>query len=225
MNDTNPEKLPPQDGGGASKGSRKLVIVIVAAVVGLSVLGWLGSFIMGKVVGFGARKAFEAGTGVKIDERGGSMTITGEDGAEIRVSGDDEGGTVTYKTEAGEVGRIESRTGDDVKSLPKDFPADFPVLPGSELTDTFTMSQAGQGQNFSLTWTTDKTPEQVVSFYEDNLAGQGWQKAFFSAFDETTMLLFERAVGADDAKDSVTLSIERKDGLTEVILTMLISAR
>ncbi len=218
---------PAADGGSpAPKSPKKLVIIIVAAVIGVSVLGAVGNYIMGKVVGFGARKAFEAGTGVKVDEQGGRVTFTGQDGTQVQYSGDEDSGTVTYKTETGEVGRIESQTGEGAKSLPKDFPSDFPLLSGAVLTSTWSMAAAEQGQNFNLVWTTDKSPEDVTAFFEGALPGQGWTRNMSSIFEDTTLLNFERSFGTDGGKDNAMFSVSKNDdGATEFSLTLTLPQR
>jgi len=60
-----PQTPSAQPGASAPKSNKTLIIVIVA-VVALFALGSIGKFIMGKVAGFAARKAFEAGTGIGI---------------------------------------------------------------------------------------------------------------------------------------------------------------
>ncbi len=53
--------------------------------------------------------------------------------------------------------------------IPADFPKDFPIYPGSTVTSSLS------GGNFWLTLTTKDAQDKVASYYESNLATNGWR--------------------------------------------------
>jgi len=212
-------------GAPAHKSPKKLVVVIVAAVLGISILGAVGNFIMGKVVNFGARKAFEAGTGIKVSEKGDRVSFTGQNGEQVQFSGDTGSGTMTVKNDKGEVTKIDTQSGEGAKTLPKEFPSDFPLFPGAALTSTWSMAVAGQGQSFILAWSTDTSPEDVAAYFEKELTAQGWEKSLFSASGNMTVLQFQRAAGPAEVKDTASFSLEKKDAATEFSLTLMLARR
>jgi len=206
------------------KPNNKLLIAIIAGVVGLSFLGWLGSFVMGKVASFGVRKAIEAGTGMKIDEQGKAVSFKGKDGSEMKIDTNAQGGsTVTYKNENGETGVIETQTGDTAKpkELPKSFPADIPVMPGMVLTDTYSASQ-GTTSSFVMKWTTKTSLEQTVAYYTDAVPKNGWTSASTMDTGEAQYLSFEKTVDeATGTKNTVTFifAVDKESGSLGVSLT------
>lgn len=58
--------------------------------------------------------------------------------------------------------------------IPSDFPSDFPVYPGSNVTSSLSGNQNGQGNGFWLTLTTNVSTDKVVSYYESSLKTNGW---------------------------------------------------
>ena len=83
--------------------------------------------------------------GVKVDEKGSSIEVTTDDGQ----------GTFSSKAE-----------------LPKNYPSDIPVYPGSEVM--YSVVKDGQGSNVTLRSADGQ--QQVVSYYESQLAEKGWSK-------------------------------------------------
>ena len=56
------------------------------------------------------------------------------------------------------------------KGVPDDFPADFPILPGSTPTGAISLGKGPMIASF----TSDKGVNDVVKFYSDTLAKAGW---------------------------------------------------
>jgi len=205
------------------KQNNKLLIAIIVGVVGLSFLGWLGSFVMGKVANFGMRKAIEAGTGVKFDEKGNTVSIKGQNGAEIKFNADGSGsGTTTYTNEAGETSVIETQTGDTSKALamPDSFPSDIPVMSGLKLTNKYSMG-SGEMTNYVLTWTTSDSQKQVADYYKGAMPQNGWTSTTEFETADGIMVSYEKVFNAEtQTKNSATFSFTTKDdGSLEVTLS------
>ena len=218
---------PPAGGSPAPKpDNKKLIIIAVCAIVGLSVVGAIGKFVVGKMVGFGMRKAIEAGTGVKIDENSGSLTVKGKDGTEVKFNGNDQSGTVTVKNENGEVSTIQAQGSGTAKKLPNDFPADFPLMSGLAIDSTWSMSQPGQGTSFQIVWKGSTKADDVVAFYRTELEKAGWSKTFEYSADNSTSISYQKKLSPDkDAADSATIMVETKDDGLQVGLTLMLTAR
>jgi hypothetical protein len=216
----------PAGGPGLPKPNKKLITIIVGAVLGLSVLGWVGNMIVGKVIGFGVRKAIEANTGVKVDENGGVVSFKGKDGAEVRYDVNGTGGTVTFKDEKGQTGKIETAGSGTAKSLPSDFPSDFPVMSGMSLDSTWSLSQPGQGTSFMIGWKTTADAEQISQFYRTELESRGWTKVMESTSGNMTSLAYQKTVDQEKGTNDVaTINIEVLAEGTTVTLSLNIAAR
>jgi len=208
------------------KQNNKLLIIIIAAVVGVSFLGWIGSFVMGKVASFGMRKAIEAGTGMKIDEKGNTVSFKGQGGAEIKFDTSDSGaGTVTYKTDTGETGVIETQTGDSDKpiALPESFPSDIPVMSGLKLTGKYSLG-SGEMTNYTLTWSSNESQKKVADYYKEVMPQNGWTSTTEFETTDGLMISFEKVFAAETetasaVNNSATFSFTTKDdGSLEVSL-------
>ncbi|KPJ85677.1 hypothetical protein AMJ57_02270 [Parcubacteria bacterium SG8_24] len=204
--------------------NRKILAIIIAVVVGLAVLGWIGNLVMSRMAVYGLKRAFEAETGVSVDERAGVVTFRDDEGAEVRIETDDEGGTMTYTTEAGEQGTIEVSGGEGEASLPSNFPDDFPIMPGIRLEGTFSSSSEGRS-GFTLSWISDASVDAIAEFYGDALPDAGWAATGSMDMAGIRSLDFSRNEQEDGTKDSATLMISRDEesGETNINLWMEIA--
>jgi len=216
----------PAGGPGLPKLNKKLITIIVGAVLGLSVLGWIGNLVVGKVVGFGMKKAIEAGTGVKVDEKGGVVSLKGKDGAEIRYDVNGDSGTVTFKDEKGQTGKIEAAGSGAAKALPQDFPSDFPVMPGMQLDSTWSLSQPDQGIAHAITWKTSDKTDRIMQYYRGELERSGWTKVFESISGNQAVLTYQKTVNAEKGtSDTATIGIEELADTTNVSLQLVLAPR
>jgi hypothetical protein len=218
-----PQSAPP--GGPAPRDNKKIIIIAAAALIGLSVLGWVGNMIVGKVVGFGMRKAIEAGTGVKIDEKGNTVSFQGKNGqGSVQFSGTDNGGTVKVTDEKGQTTEIVTQENGTAKKLPDGFPSDFPVMSG--MTIYSTMGAIGaESSTFTVAWRTAVPREEVAKWINENLKKAGWTITMSTDVDTDSIINFERSPAETvDAinKDAGYYTISAKDTGTEVglFLTM-----
>ncbi|MGI5836469.1 MAG: hypothetical protein ACOX87_08250 [Chloroflexota bacterium] len=99
-----------------------------------------------------AEKAFEQATGIKVDQKGESVTIKGKDGEEI-----------TFGT----------NVPDDLK--------DFPVPQGfsSDQDGIGSLSSKGGEEVAVAVWKGKTTVESVADFYKKSMPEKGWQEASF----------------------------------------------
>lgn len=95
-----------------------------------------------------AEKVVEETTGVKVEDEGEKVTITGEDGETMELSG----------------------TGG---SLPKDWPSDMPVYDGATI-DSSAAIRSGEVTNFSVALSTTDAFADVFAWYKEQLASEGW---------------------------------------------------
>jgi hypothetical protein len=200
-----------------AQSNNRLLIIIIAVVVGLSFLGWVGS----KVAGFVARKALEAGTGLKIDDKGGVVSFKGQDGAEMKFDANGQGGTFAYKTETGETGVIETQVGgtDKLLALPESFPSDIPVMSGLKLINKYSLG-SGEMNTFTLTWTAAESQKKIADYYKEAMPRNGWTLTTEFATPDSLMISFEKMFDAKtETKHSATFSFTSKeDGSLEVSL-------
>jgi hypothetical protein len=216
----------PAGGPGLPKPNKKLITIIVGAVLGVSVLGWVGNLVVGKVVGFGMKKAIEAGTGVKVDEKGGVVSFKGKDGAEIRYDVNGDSGTVTVTDEKGQTSKVESASGEAAKTLPSSFPSDFPVMPGMKLDSTTSWSSPDQGVAYGIVWSTSDKTDKITQYYRAELEKSGWTKVVEYAADNQAVLSYKKDVNVEKGTaDTATVGVEELSDVTNVSLQLLIVPR
>ncbi len=119
-------------------------IIIVALFIAMLALGATGCQ-------RAVERAVEEATGIRVDEDGESVTITG--------SGDD-----------GEEFTMEGSGG----SLPSDWPSDVPVYPGAELESSTSM-RIGDSLQMIVSWKTSDDVNDVYEWYRDELPAAGWE--------------------------------------------------
>ncbi len=214
---------PPQPPAGdkpQSGGSNKNLKIIIGVVLGVAVLGWLGQMLVGKMVSFGMRKAIEAGTGVKINDQGGSVSFKGKNGEQVtyNVNGEN-GGTVTYKDVNGATGEIQVAGGDQAKTLPKNFPSDFPVMSDLKLASTYYAAEGGK-TTFVISWTTAKSVDDVSAYYKTAMTDNGWTSESSADYNGTQILSYSKNPQPDGTKDTAQMTVSAENGETTLSLMM-----
>ena len=118
----------------------------LAILLGLALLTLTGCGLAEKAVETATEKAIEKATGVSVDEKGGSVTIKGQDGSTTTVSSDTGG------------------------KLPEGFP--LPLLPGSKVTSSSRMTTDGK-LAFIVELTFKGEATAAADFYEKAIKGLG----------------------------------------------------
>lgn len=197
----------------------KSVIIAGAVVVGLAVLGGIGSMIAGKMASVATRAAIEAGTGVKVDEKGGVTQVTTEDGT-MEVKQDADGtGKVTFTGKDGKTAEYEFSEG-GTASLPTGFPSDFPVAAGAKVEASWAAEEGG-GKGFTVQWSVPGTVAEARAFYAAELVKSGWRVTATTEIEGSVSIVFERGEeGSQERKDGGWLAISSEEGKTKVALIL-----
>jgi len=147
------------------------IIVALAIVVALPLGCGCRQKVTDKIAEKAIEKAIESDAkkdgkdvDVKMDMKGGSMSIKSKDGSgNVDMKAD--GQSFTIKTQDGTV------VSGDAAKLPDTFPKDVPVYPGAKLA---LVSTATQNEMFNVNMTSTDTIENVASYYKKELAAKGW---------------------------------------------------
>lgn len=125
-----------------------------------------------------------------------------------KIDPDGKGMHLTATNPAGK--KFEASIGDEV-DLPKDFPEDVPVFPGS-----MTMaSMSSPGEGMIVTFKSSEEQQKIFDFYQSRLADAGWD-----ILDDTTMgsrLAFDAL--KDSRKVSVVVAGTKGDSRVSIIVT------
>ncbi len=136
---------------------------------------------------------------------------------EMQMGGDvsldfDNDGTVTYEGGDGEQFSV---TAGDGAELPDNWPSTVPVMDDAIITYAGSM-MGGEGTiGLTAIFTTDATKKDVVEYYQNKLADNGWTIAGTMDFGDSAMVTATRgeydsvgiAVATDRGETSVTLSV------------------
>jgi hypothetical protein len=76
--------------------------------------------------------------------------------------------------------------------LPKEFPDDFPIFKGANLTGTVAAEQEGK-TGYVATWEADASTQEVTDFYKGALDKDPWKTAGVFTSSEGTLISFTRA--------------------------------
>ncbi|HEY5112541.1 MAG TPA: hypothetical protein VIJ45_00330 [Coriobacteriia bacterium] len=110
-----------------------------------------------------SKSAVEAATGVKVDQSGDNVTVTGNDGSSTTMG----------------------------KALPAGMPSDFPVYPGTVITGN--KSTTSEGTSWSYSMETADSVQKVTDWFKAELEKAGWTvgSTFVGgdAGNETSMLI------------------------------------
>ncbi len=202
-----PSPTPPSGGSG-----KKLLLILLAVLAGLALLSVIGGWIAAKAVGFGLKKALEAG-GVQIDERGGAVTLGGKDGTSMRISDD---GTLTFTDNRGNTATVRTEEG----KLPADFSTAFPVH-GSLSAVGGAVTRTPKGDLNTATWKSTATVAELDAWYRRELPAKGWTigQAFGGTSAEGSIMSFTRGDGDDEEGGQMTIQVDDGTVYVHVLFT------
>jgi hypothetical protein len=113
---------------------------------------------------------------------------------EGKVTFSEDGQEVTARLEGADGFEVTSSTGGEV-ALPEDFPADLPVMPGAK---AITVSRS-RTEGLYVMWQASSPAQEVVAFYKQKLAADGWVIEREMDLGSQKMLI----VGKDDREANV----------------------
>lgn len=159
---------------------RMLKRAAAAAIVAMLIVALAGCSMI-------AQKAVENATGVKVDQSGKNVTVTGQNGQTASVSS--EGG-----------------------KLPDGLPSDVPAYSGTIASSARIATD--QGVNYTFQITTSDDAATVQSWYKDQLTSKGWKVTgtVTSGADQAMVT----ATKTDKNNILVTIGKNSSDGKTEV---------
>jgi hypothetical protein len=123
------------------KGTLRVLVALAVVAALLAVTG------CGALVQQAAKSGVESATGVKVDESGNSVTVTGQDGSSMTSSAD---------------GKI-----------PEGFPSDMPLYTPGTIKQGI-VSDSGSGKGFIVAIETPDAWADVFAWYETQLKDKGW---------------------------------------------------
>ncbi|NEQ30488.1 MAG: hypothetical protein F6K04_05735 [Leptolyngbya sp. SIO4C5] len=136
---------------------------------------------------------------------GQSRTFSDSEGNEATVSQKGDTTEVNIQSAEGEVQYSSDATGVE---LPEDFPEDIPLYPDALIT---TVANAPQGSLVGLE--VKATPAEVMTFYEQELAADGWE------ISVTTKTAEGGFFGAQKGERGLALAIAAGEDITTINLT------
>jgi len=125
------------------KGSLRVLLALAAIVAILAMSG------CGFVVEQAVKSGVESATGVKVDNSGDAVTVTGKDGSSTTVGG---------------------------KELPATFPSDVPVFEGT--IKSVMNNKSDKGDVFVVGIDGGAAPAEVAAWYDEQLRSGGWTRAY-----------------------------------------------
>jgi cytoskeletal protein RodZ len=163
------------------------IIIILAVVIGLGLIYFAGT----RLLGFTTRRATEEAVEESIEK-----ATEGE--AKVDIA--DEGGEITVETEEGTF-----TTGK--KELPDNFPSDLPVYSNAEIITT-----ASSENSVAVSWSTEDSQEKVSEFYKDELTDSAWKITQTATLGNATVYGVEKgnmsgAVAVSETEEGTTITI------------------
>ena len=158
---------------------RSLKAIVVLALLALLVFSLAGC-------SFVAQKAVEGATGVKVDQNGSNVTVTGKNG------------TASLSSKEGK--------------LPDGLPSDVPAYAGTIKSSAAIATD--QGTNYSFEISTSDDPATVQGWYKDKLTANGWTvTGTVTGGSDSAMVSAKKG---DKDNIVVTIGKNTSDGKTEV---------
>jgi hypothetical protein len=103
-----------------------------------------------QIIGNAVKGAVEQQTGVKVDEKGGTVSVQGKDGESMTIGGTQDG------------------------KLSEGFPTEFPQYTGATVKTSAKVT-TGQGSMYTAEWTTTDSVDTVLKSYEEKLKAAGYE--------------------------------------------------
>jgi hypothetical protein len=126
---------------------RTIAVVVLVVVLAATAVVLAGC---DQIVGNAVKGAVEQQTGVKVDEKGGTVSIQGKDGQSVTVGGTQDG------------------------KLSEGFPTEFPQYPGATVKSSAKVTTA-EGSMFTAEWTTTDPVDTIIKSYEEKLKAAGYE--------------------------------------------------
>jgi hypothetical protein len=130
------------------------------------------------------------------------------DGVDVDINRD---GSVEYAAET-DGGKVNVSAGDNVK-LPAEWPTSIPILESAKLTYAGSVREGESSTGISVTFETEKSITDVMSFYSDMLVQHGWTIVQNMSAQGGAMLMATQ--GEDNA---VTVNASSDGAITSVVL-------
>jgi hypothetical protein len=161
--------------------------------LGVAALGV--ALVLGTGCGAAADKAAERATEEAIEEAAGGGQVDIDDDGNVQVETED--------------GSFAANDGE----LPDDWPEDIPVIDGATVDSSFSTSSGGDTVT-TAAMTTDKSVEEVLAFYKEELSGwtvDNESTSEFNGVPSGSLIASDgertASIGATEASGSVTVSI------------------
>ncbi len=166
----------------------KIVLIVVGALVGLMILG-------GTV------------TTIFIGSLFGNATKG------IKVTGTDDGGAVTIKSDNGQ---STATYGSDA-AIPDGFPSDVPIYEPS----TTVYATKTDDKHYSVALKTADTTDKVFAYYRDELTKQGWTSTHESSYTGGNILLYKKG----DRSLSLSVSTQENEEVEKTFVNLSITEK
>ena len=183
-----------------ASGLPPVVKIIIIVFVVLFLLGTILSFVIGKIVK-------KAGTTIL------NKAIENKTGMQTSIE-DLEKGKMTF-TDPKTGAKVEINSG----KIPEDFPKNFPLYPGANLTTTLSGNSKDDESGFWLTFSTKDSLSKVADYFKTNLKTNGWETKMAFETDQNTTF----GVSNDNLEGSVTIT--RAEGANETSFVIMLGEK
>jgi hypothetical protein len=169
---------------------RRVRILVALTLLGLLTLGATGCQQMAEKA---AQTAVEKATGVKVDDKSGSVTVTGKDGKTATVSGGE-------------------------GKLPEGIPADLPVYTGD--TKSGGKIESPEGATYTFTILTADDAKSVVDWYKKELGAKGWTISSATTMESDGKVSGSIVAKKDKADLMISVTPDSASGKTSISAVM-----
>ena len=144
--------------------------------------------------------------GEKVAEKAMEKAIESSTNSDVDIDYDDN--TITYETDEGTTSWGEGA------ELPSDWPKDVPVYKDATVTSS---SSYLEDETYTATLATDDSHASVVSYYESEIAKQGWTVDDTYEFSDSTGK--STSYSASKGDRSLTVGVYEYDGEVSITLS------
>ncbi|MFZ5364677.1 MAG: hypothetical protein ACOZBH_00560 [Patescibacteria group bacterium] len=195
-------------------GSNKNIIILVVVIAAVLLIGVGGYFVYravaNKIAEVSIEKLIESQSGQKvdIDRDGQTLKITTDEGEQLEYAYDEEGSVNMKFSGDGQEGNMIFRSDEKGIDVPDSLKNALPIFTPSKmiaLNDLQAMGVTG-------TFTTDKSKDEILSFYLKEMPQQDWKKQAQYEIDDNLSLSFTKG------SDSATVIIFEEDDQTQFMI-------